>query len=333
MPVLENENARVQIDNFRITGDDSQSPIELTKDDFTVSGLATYTKDQEEAKVLDADFTGGQYFTITFTWQGLQKLTQLAKDPAGSEEKAVYFYYSAVVQENAVIGPKGEKAVSENSGNPNKVKLGYKVSGYQDDLVTEWDKVTEFTFGVDVQKSFEGTTPNDVTDVTFKLYKKNSDGSKTYYYFKGENGSYHTPSTTKVDGTFTDALNLNLKDKTISLKGLDEGTYYLEETATVPGYNRLKEAVEIKIAADTGNNAYVTDADNASTGDYLGTFTLNDKTGEKETDGKAEFTVVNTQGFLLPSTGGAGIWMFVIGGVVIIAAGGAYFLLTRKKKQ
>ena len=325
------ENGTVKIDAVRITGYDPKEVITLSSTDYTVSGLSEYTVNQEQSSGLDADFTDGKYFTITFTRAGREKLTQLAKDPAptgSGEEKAVWFYYSATVNSDAVIGPKGESAASENSGNPNKVKLAYHVTGYQDDFVTEWDKVTEFTFGIDVAKQFEGTTPTDVSAVTFKLYKKDAASNETYYYFKGVDGTYHTPSTTFENGVNTDSLTLNSTTKKIVIKGLDEGTYYLEETATVPGYNLLKEPVKVEITADKGGNTYVADAKNPATSEYQGTFTQNG-----QNVGKVEFTVINTQGFQLPSTGGAGIWMFVIGGVIIIAAGGAYFLLTRKKKQ
>lgn len=329
-PVL-NADSTVKIDAVRITGYDPNNEIVLDSNDYMVSGLLDYTEEQEQGSTLDADFTDGKYFTITFTPAGREKLTQLAKDPAPTgigEEKAVWFYYSATVNSDAVIGPKGESAVSENSGNPNKVKLAYHVTGYQEDLVTEWDKVTEFTFGIDVDKQFEGTPPTDVSAVTFKLYSSTDNGATKHYYsfVKATTGVYHTPSSA-VDENAATQLKLGTDNK-ISLKGLDEGTYYLEETATVPGYNLLKEPVKVEITADKGGNAYVADIYNSATSEYQGTFTQND-----QKVGKVEFTVINTQGFQLPSTGGAGIWMFVIGGVIIIAAGGAYFLLTRKKKQ
>lgn len=333
-PVTEKGAVKITPEFVRVTGYDPQQSITLEAGDYTVSGLTEYNDAVAatlEKNGLDRDFTDGRYFTITFTETGLDKLTQLAKDPAGNGEKAVYFYYSATVNADAVIGPKGENAVSEQSGNPNKVKLDYRITDYQEDIVTDWDKVAEFTFGIDVSKQFEDTTPEDVSAVTFKLYKKEAGNTKTYYYFVREaDGVYHTPSTKAIENVNTDSLKLDPDSKNISIKGMEEGTYYLEETATVTGYNLLKKPVEIEITVqekDKGQNTYVADAGSTTSDDYLGTFTLND-----HQVGKAEFTVLNTKGFLLPSTGGTGTWVFVIVGVVILAAGGAYFLLSRKKK-
>ena len=42
------------------------------------------------------------------------------------------------------------------------------------------------------------------------------------------------------------------------------------------------------------------------------------------------FTVNNTSGFQLPSTGGMGIWMFVVGGILVIAFGIFYYRRSKK---
>lgn len=296
----------VKIDGVRVVGD----AITLGTDDYTVSALADISAAGE--------YQGGNSFTITFTTAGLEKLTQLAKSVNTTKE--VYFYYSATVNEDAVIGPG-----TGNSGNPNEVMLTYQVTGSQE-LDTGWDKVTEFTFEIDVTKEFEGTAPGDARAVTFKLYSS-PDGGTTKNYYKFSNaaaaGTYSGIGAATGAGDATE-LKLDSNNK-ISIKGLDEGTYYLEETATVAGYNVLKEPVVITITAETGTNNYVAPTTDTT---YVGTFT--EDTGDT---GAVSVTVINTQGFQLPATGGAGIWMFVIGGIAVIAVGCVYFLATKKKKS
>lgn len=306
------ENGAVKIDEVRVVGSNS---VTLDAGDYIVSAPAALTGSEDG---YTADFAGGQQFTITFTTAGLQKLTQIAK--TSETTKAVYFYYSATVNTNAVIGPQAAGA-SANSGNPNKVKLNYKVT-HNSEMKTTWDTVTEFTFGLDVTKQFEGTPPVDTSAVTFKLYSSTDNGAtKTYYTFTGTDGAYTTP-TAAADANAATALKLDA-NKQISIKGLEEGTYYVEEIATVAGYNLLKEPVKMEIKAKTGANTYV---DPASGSDYLGTT-------DTSATGTESVTIINTQGFQLPATGGAGIWMFVLGGILVIGMGCVYFVASKRKKN
>lgn len=319
-PILDGET--VKIDEVRIVGDNTNTnPITtLETDEYEVSALNSITS-------RDA-FNGGQEFTISVIGEGLNKLTTVAKK-TGVAEKAIYFYYSAEVNENAVIGPNADD-VAANSGNPNQVMLKYKVDG-NSEMQTRWDKVTEFTFGIDVTKTLEGdTSGTNMSQVKFKVYSGSSD-NKTYYKFEvvtGSEGVYTKPVAVSNGDTPTELIPAT--SGKLQIKGLEEGTYYLEEVATAAGYNLLKEPVEFKIKADTGNNAFVVDADQTSVNNqYLGTIT-NDGNSK---NGYAEATVINTKGFTLPSTGGAGIWMFVIGGVLVIGAGCAYFMMTKRRKE
>lgn len=190
-------------------------------------------------------------------------------------------------------------------------------------METTWDTVTEFTFGLEVKKQFEGTPPVDTSAVTFKLYSSTDNGeTKTYYKFTGTDGNYTEPKAA-TDADAATALELN-DSKQISIKGLDEGTYYVEEIATVPGYNLLKEPVKIEIKAQTGTNTYVNPG--SSTDNYLGTTVTS-------TTGTESVTIINTQGFQLPATGGAGIWMFVLGGILVIGMGCVYFVASKRKKN
>lgn len=76
-------------------------------------------------------------------------------------------------------------------------------------------------------------------------------------------------------------------------------TYYLKETKAPVGYTALKDAIEITIT----NNTKLT----------------------------SQRTIINTQGFDLPETGGMGTVIFTIGGIVLML--GAAVLLVRSNKK
>ena len=95
----------------------------MENSDYEVTAPSNYSEKE-------AEYQNGSTFTITFTKEGLTKLSDWAKD-GGTAKREIYFYYSAVVNENAVVGPKAEGA-AENSGNPNEVKLTYQIAGNQE---------------------------------------------------------------------------------------------------------------------------------------------------------------------------------------------------------
>lgn len=296
-----------KLDNLEVRTYNGSTEIALTKQtDYTVGALTSYSGEE-------AAFTGGKEFTITFTAAGLEKLTALAKSE--STTKAVYAYYPAGVTENAIIGD-ARKDAEANSGNPNQVKLTYQVSGSAV-IDTDWDKVTEFTFGIDLEKQLEGgaISASNKDDIQFRVYSGTTD--KTYYTFeKKPDGVYTKPAVAES----MEKATLLSPDASghIQIKGLEEGTYFVEEVQTVDGYNLLTSPVEFEIRAQKSANSFV-----GSTDQYMGTL-------RNDNDGYMEATVINTKGFQLPATGGAGIWMFVLGGAAVILAGCAYFVVTRK---
>lgn len=111
--------------------------------------------------------------------------------------------------------------------------------------------------------------------------------------------------------TVSDEVNADV-DGTVRISGLrysdfengDTATtprnYYLVETVAPDGYQLLVEPIEVTVA-DFGEDTLVTVVENAPKGD----------------------------GFVLPLTGGAGTWMFVVGGALLLA--GALVVAFRKK--
>lgn len=286
-----------------------------------------YVRDNKGQKyTLDTDFTveyslvetgdlysNGSQFTIVFNATGLGKLTALAKDD--SADKWIKVNYTATVNEEAVVGI---------TGNPNKSRLTYKAAGSAD-ISTGWKEVKEFIFTMEGNKTFDGVTNSTkAASVTFELYL--DEGCTKGVVLTGTDGNYTYGGT----GTAT-AIKLN--NSKFTVKGVPVNneetstpvTLYLKETATATGYNKLAKVIPITLnPSKTGDN-YSGTLDSTTT-------TVNGKTASLNADSTGvSFTVDNTSGFRLPSTGGMGIWMFVIAGILVIAAGIFYYRKSKKR--
>ena len=318
---------KVKIDSVRTVG--GKDSISLEAADYEVSVPSIYNEKGNEP-----EYTNGNTFTITFTQKGLEKLSSWAKDK-GEDNREIYFYYSAVVNENAVVGPQAE-GTADKSGNPNEVKLTYQLKDNKE-MNTSYDKVTEFTFGVDVIKQLngktDGITNENRKEIQFILYSE-KDNEKTYYQLKEtqeNSGVYNmtnAPAGTQVIEENATKMSPAAKTGKIEIRGLEEGTYYLKEISTIKGYNLLKKPVEIEITGAKGQNNYIVDASNAGTQEYTGNLNKKDNT-----DGKVNLIVNNTSGFQLPATGGIGAGIFAVCGVLVIGAGIAYYVISRKKEK
>lgn len=167
-------------------------------------------------------------FEIAFSQEYLNDL---------KEKAVVYVVYSAVVNENAVVG--GE-------GNPNTSHLSY--GDERNTKTTPGSNTTTYTWSFDVLKYGNGDETNVLANAEFVLLNSNKskvavveNGKLTGWMelpAAGEGGSVVWPANT--------ILKTNENGK-ISIAGLDADTYYLREIKAPAGYNVLKDDVEVKI--------------------------------------------------------------------------------------
>ncbi len=290
------------------------------------------------ADITEAPTPGEGYadgFQITFTKYGLEKLTTAAHVTNGNQK--VYTSYIATVNSNAVVG---------TVGNPNKVKLDLRAAG-SGTITTNWDEVKEFIFSMEANKTFDGTFNSEkdaekAASVTFELYlDKNCTHAVVLEEVLDENGvaipgRYTYVETVNARVTAT-PIKLDAKSK-FSVKGVpvsneENKTLYLKETTTAPGYNKLTRVVPVTLTANnvTDSPEYDGILYNAYVNERLAEIIeVNGEgvavsAGEKGSNSGISFTVNNTSGFQLPSTGGMGIWMFVIGGMAVIGCGLLYY--------
>lgn len=331
------DNTAIDIDKYVITDAISEG---LTLPEFSAENIVItdnktgtaqnytfdtdYTVDKVAIDTIDGATTGsdsyarGSAFTVTFTADGLKKLTDLAK---GQNNGEVYVYYTATVNSVAIVG---------EAGNPNKVKLTFQ-AGQSHEIDTTWKEVKEFIFGMEANKLFDNAQKNDLAAaVRFELYA-DADCTQAITVTEVANGNY-IYAATDTTGTVT-ASTLKLDGNSqLYIKGVPTGVdLYLKETVTSKGYNILKEPVKVNLVPAKGNDGEYTGV--LENGVLENTSTVNGTAATLVRDDTAiTLAVNNTSGFQLPATGGMGAWIFAILGVLVIGGGVTFYVITRKKR-
>ena len=197
--------------------------------------------------------------------------------------------YSAILNEKAVIA---------GVGNPNETQLTYGNNAH-----TEWDKTTTYTYKFDLVKTKADNTL--LTGAEFKLYDAKTGGNEIALV-KEADGTYRV--ATGAEKNAEGFQSATIEAGSVTIKGLDSGTYYLEEIKAPAGYNVLAERVEVKI--DGANLDATMNGDSWSSGGVH---------------------VINQSGTELPSTGGMGTTIFYVLGGALMA--GAFVLLVVRKRM
>lgn len=196
-----------------------------------------------------------------------------------------------VIEYTAVLN---EKASTVAETNINEVTLEW--------LDKALDPVEEvvYTYEFDLVKTDDADKL--LTGAQFKLHTT-ATGDNAIALIQVDTNTYRVAK----DGEENTTDTIVVADGDVTIVGLGDGTYYLEETVAPAGYNKLtsREVVEI---TNTNLDAVVTD----------GTYT------------NGGVQVVNNSGSTLPSTGGIGTTIFYVSGAVLAIAA-VVFLVTKKR--
>ena len=288
--------------------------IEFFKDAGCTDKITTW--DENSGKFTVAYDDAQNIMTIRMTEAGLAEINEAAtvytdSVKRGYSDCTMRITYAATLTADAQMG---------DTDNPNEVELTWKRTNttYFDTLK---DCCHVYTYGIDVLKQFSDGK-GDIQDVKFLLH---NDSDDCYIIADLKDGIYYAKGiTTKKSDATTFVPN---SSGHIIVKGLEDDSYSLTETATDKGYVLLKDAVKIIIkAAENGQ------CEKCGAKLLTASATVNGKDAGM-TDGNAivPLTVVNNPGFDLPKTGGYGTWMFTIGGVALLGA--AAFIVIRSRKH
>ncbi len=261
--------------------------------------------------------------------KGITYGTDNAKLVAGDR---IVVAYNATLQQGAQIG---------RPGNVNTMELEFSNNPYDvyDTATTPEDEVVVFTYELDATKVDSVNTDQKLDGAEFKLWNaaKGTDGIKAAelvaatddegnaiagsYIFKG----WITETANKKGTTLT-----NENGSLFKIAGLDEGTYYLEETKAPAGYNKPDDFFELILTATTANNQ--TNGSDATTG--LTGITVNNAqdSGDAAT-GIGTANIPNTKGSNLPETGGMGTTILYAAGAAIVLIAGIGLAVTLRRRQ
>lgn len=270
-------------------GSDRASAVEIT------SGFTPEVKNAENG--------AGQTLTVKFD------NLKLAVANLSSSTK-IFVEYTAQLDPN--------KAVVGGEGNENTVKLIYSNNPMSDGKGESVpDTVRDYTYALKLVKGDSADETAKLSGVKFTIQATGADegdGTK----FVQEDGSLGADSyefTTDRNGE-------------INIKGLDAGTYTVEETHTLDGYNTLPKFTFTITADGLGNdegnnNLSVSATKNGS-----------DLVMKPSVDnGTVTLTVKNKKGSGLPLTGLNGVTFTWIAGGAVLCIGVAHLIRSRKQAE
>lgn len=283
---------------YKLVFHDQQSAgLTFNKDSVVVKyGVQTLGTD---SYTLETPATDNDTFDITITD------AKTVKDADGSAITVATggkftVEYTSTLNENAVIGAAGNpnEASLEFSNNPN-------VGGEGNTGKTPTDKVIVFTYQLDINKTFNGGTPDDNDLPEFTLYKFDS-ATNDYTTNVGKVGITKT-----ADGKYT-----------ASFKRVDDGKYKLVETKTPAGFN----------TADPTLFDITAEHDVESDNPQLTVLKINTTAGNT-TAGTVVADVVNQRGSNLPSTGGMGTVLLYVAGIAVFVLAGATLVMALRRRN
>ena len=288
--------------------------IEFFKDSGCTDKIATWAVNSGKFTVGYDDTANTM--TIRMPDTGLAEINEAAtvytdSVKRGYSDCTMRITYAATLTADAKLG---------DTDNLNEVVLTWKRtnSTYFDTLK---DCCHVYTYGIDVLKQFSDNGGN-LRNVKFRLHNDTDD---VFVIAEQKDGVYYAKgfAAKKTDAT-TFVPN---SSGHIVVKGLEDDTYSLTETATDKGYVLLKDAVKIIIKTSESGQC-----EKCGTKLLTASATVNGKdVTMSEGNAIVPLTVVNNPGFDLPKTGGYGVWMYTVGSVLLLSM--AAFIVAKSRKH
>lgn len=274
--------------------------------DITVS-------DQEGSLVLGTDYEleqDGKTFKIKF------KKDYLLSDNA----KNITVTYKSKLNADATSG---------FDANTNTAKVEYSNNPSE---TTDKEKTTyHYTFDIDgnVIGSMTGReiVKVGVDETTGELITKEESTETTNPLSGAKFGLYKAADDSEVGTTTTG------EDGLITFNRLDAGEYYLKEIQAPAGYKTDETKVPVSIKATLDADGKLSSYSITINGQNTTTYTA-DYTKETTTVDKTGDTSLfnNYKAGVLPSTGGQGIYFYIIAGIILIGIAGVVYIHSRRRE-
>lgn len=288
--------------------------IEFFRDATCTDKITTWNENSGKFAIVYDDTANTM--TIRMTENGLAEINEATTVYTDSVKRGYSdctkrITYAATLTADAKMG---------DTDNPNEVVLTWKRTNttYYDTLE---DCCHVYTYGIDVLKQFSDGK-GDIQNVKFNLHNDTDD---VFVIADLKDGVYYAKGITAKKSDATTFIP-NAQGH-IVVKGLEDDSYSLTETATDKGYILLQNAIELVIKTSENGQC-----EKCGAKLLTASATVNGK-DVAMTDGNAivPMTVINNPGFDLPKTGGRGVWMYTVGGVLLLGA--AAFIVIRSRKQ
>lgn len=244
------------------------------------------------------------------------------------DAEKVTITYTAKLNKDASFG---------ETGNSNEVYAEFGDGSVDDGKPTNGasDYTINYAGVVQIKKVGEPASgkASALKDVEFTIYKESGD---TEGFDKNDKEARVVTYTRDTNNKITTIPNGELLSKDTTgadgiarFAGLGAGTYYIKETSAPNPYILLKEPIEVVVTMEEPPSVSLGTENAIFEYKVSGSGVKGNAT--TDADGKVIFTVENEKGFVLPTTGGMGTYLFTIGGALLILAAVVLILRSRKK--
>lgn len=315
--------------------DTSFAAVDVSGVKVTVGG-AEITPSTETSKTYTiAANTADHGFKITFDESYLRSLRG-----ADASARAVVVTFDSVL----------DNPTYNYAENHNRAEIKYSNSTTDESSMKTIDKDTyHYTFAIDANIDSEDSGAKTTYEYN-KVNEKFNASTETWTDQKSANPLEGAVFTLYSDEACSTAVTTATSDADghITVKGLDEGTYYLKETTAPDGYTLADQTYKFVIDATLDEDGVMTaysitstykdathsDWTAAGTATYTSTKTVADDGSITNTITRTDdpIAVVDTKLQTLPSTGGNGKYVAVLTAVVL-AAGAGIAVFAGKKKE
>lgn len=283
------------------------------------SSIGTYTGGKQEI-VLDLDYN------------------ELKNTTPGATETVFYIQYHARLQKDAIDTDTPLTSGGTTNMGKNTATLTYKLATDPTEKTTDPVSTSVYTYSIKLEK--KDMDGNALDGAKFRLYRDAAmTAANEVALRKDPTNNFYYPANHGAAGVEINTDTGTGSEKYFLIKGLEQGTYYLKETATKAGYYLPKDGFEIVLTGDgngtsprilTGKLATASTVAAKATEDntLIGTVSV-DPTAVNQLN----IVLKNSSQPILPSTGGMGTALFTFGGVALMVLAAGLTIYMRKRKE